>query len=120
MKYKTTKKDFAEFKHECLKWIEYFGLIDWEVIIEHSSEVEDTRGSCHWHETGRTATIVLERTWKHLPEKNEIKKVAFHEVCELMLARARNMSAIYCSQSIIDEVMHEVIRRLENSVFLEA
>ena len=52
MTYKTTKKDFAEFKKECCKWIEYFGISDYEIHYYH----EDAEGNQGRRRTASTRT----------------------------------------------------------------
>lgn len=115
---KTTKQHFELFKKECQKWIEFFGLKDWDVWCVHEN-VEGNLGSIVYDLLDKQATINLATDWGMTkPTTLEIRKTAFHEVCELLLARL----GIYGKARFIKEVdfteaTHDIIRRLENSVF---
>jgi hypothetical protein len=53
------------------------------------------------------------------PGEAGIRLVAFHEVCELLLARMLICAtARYVSRDEIEEAKHEIIRTLENVLFL--
>jgi len=84
--YKTTKKDFAEFKKEAEYWIKYFGLSDWSIFIEHK-DMNDCRADCMPDIPGKICTIGLAIPWVDKPGKNELKQCAFHEVCETMMCQ---------------------------------
>jgi len=118
MNYKTTKKDFQEFKKECEYWIKYFRISGWEIHFIHSSD-PDGRACCFWDEPGRISTISLNLSWSMTPVKNEIKRTAFHEVCELLLARLQNQAMEIKAKLYVSETAHEIIRVLENSIFIE-
>ena len=117
MPYKTTKKDFEVFKAECRKWVKYFGLLDWDVSYSNYRE-DGCRGSCSADFGGRLCTINLAKKWDYKPKKSELKRIAFHEVCELITAPlciwAENR---FSTQTAIDSANHYIIRILENTVF---
>lgn len=115
--YKTTKKDFEEFKKECEYWIEYFYLRDWEVIYQHVKI--DSRAEIRYSMASRITNLKLAIEWSDAPYKNEIKKVAFHEVCELLLAPLTDIVQNSAAMDINDRMVHMVIRRLENTIFKE-
>lgn len=118
---KTSKKDFLLFQKECLKWINIFGLksyevwFKWEMLNENRAELSDIST------VDRIATIKLAKDFgaNNTFDKNEIRRVAFHEVMELFL------TPYYCAaqqrwgliQADIDEINHNIIRTLENVVF---
>jgi len=119
---KTTKKDFDVFKAECQKWIDYFGLKDWEIhyILDDDDE---NLGSCTANIGSMHATVRFAKEWDevfpHTPY--EIKKTAFHEIiegvffCQLRIfAESRAFD-----QAIFDSEMHKVVHALENSLFDE-
>ena len=117
---KTSKKDFALFKKECQKWIEFFGIKSFEVLFDHSDYLQNNKASCTSHSVNRWATLRLNITWDdywELTEKN-IKRCAFHEVGELLLAPLVNCAeSRYVSENELEEQTHIVIRTLENVVF---
>ena len=117
--YKTTEKDFTMFQKECGKWIDYFGLKDWEIKFTHE-ELGGNRASCWSDYPGKLSTIDLNREWESNPQKNEIKFVAFHEVAELLIAPLRTMAyARYVTEDEVSVANHYIIRTLENSIFKE-
>lgn len=117
-KYKTTKKDFNEFKAECEKWIEYFGLKDWEIYI-YRKDME-ARADVLFNMSSRMANICLSNETSHTPDKYEIRRCGFHEVCELLLAPLSDVSQEYISRTEHDRRIHNIIRRLENTIFEES
>jgi len=118
MTYKTNKKDFLEFKKEAEYWLEYFGLSDWEVRYS-SKELEVSRGDCSVNIIGKTCNIRLSSKWEYEPARNEVKKCAFHEVCELLLCQLGVLATWGHSNDIVTEQLHYVIRTLENTIFKE-
>ncbi len=118
MGYKTTKKHFEIFKKECAKWIEFFGLKDWEIGYHHQED-DDTLASLKYDLSGGWATIYLATEWERKePTILEVKECAFHEVCELLLARIRTLAMYrFTTRDEIEEATHGIIRRMENSVF---
>ena len=59
---KTTKKDFEVFKKECEKWVNFFGLIDYEWVYYHEKDVQArARFDCNW--AGRIFSITLSTEW---------------------------------------------------------
>jgi hypothetical protein len=119
MRYKLTKKDFTEFQTECERWVDYFGMKDWEVCFDREDE-ECARASCLADYTGKIAMICLTNEWHNPPQKNEIKKVAFHEVVELLLAPLRAVAvARFATEDEIEVADHYIVRVLENTIFKE-
>lgn len=119
---KITKKQFELFKKEALKWLEYFGLKSWSVYFEQK-KIEGCRALCTFNCVGGIATISLGTSWN---EQNKIfvtdeiiKRTAFHEVCELFLARLNDMvSQRYnLNEGDVEEEIHRIIRVLENTVW---
>lgn len=124
-KNKTTKQQFKVFKDECKKWIERFGLKGWRVEYCHEETDSNDRANITYYTSGRSAVINLSAVWG----KNRtasisdsiIKQAAFHEVCELLLARLEMMAKeeIGNSKYAIEEEVHNLIRILENTVWKE-
>jgi len=114
---KTTKRQFEIFKKECDKWVGRFGLTGWEIVYKHEHITGDecSLGQNAWHCDGRWSVITLEKDWESELNDEKVKRVAFHEACELLFARTRKLA---CSRNMdedeLDEEMHNVIRILEN------
>jgi len=117
MSYKTTKKDFESFRSECEAWVEYFGLKDWEITYSQEDS-NDSRASCGANYTGKIATIALTNEWDYKPEILEIRRVAFHEVGELLTAPLCIIAeSRYVTQDQVAIANHYIIRVLENTLF---
>lgn len=119
---KTTKAQFELFQKECQKWLDFFGVKGWHVVYRHQ-KIEGCRGECSYKLTGRVATISLSthfEEWKPV-SNDDIRKTAFHEVCELMLSRINLMALnrIANHEDAANEEIHNIIRTLENTVFKE-
>ena len=115
MNYKTSKKDYKLFKTYCKKWIDFWGLYEWETNYVHYAN-EDARASIWWEMTGMIATIGLGKVWAD-PEPYELSKVAFHEVCEIMLCPVTQLALDEYAKRKVDNRIHTIIRRLENIIF---
>jgi len=122
MNYKINKKQFKMFEKECSKWIKYFGLLDWEVNIREEKRKVNylAQTSVSFH--NRIATIKVVKDWRQFETTNkEIKKTAFHEICEVMFYNVRYLAeARFLTESEIDPEIHKLIRILENTVFEES
>ncbi|MFA6091033.1 MAG: hypothetical protein WC774_04650 [Candidatus Gracilibacteria bacterium] len=118
-------KNIELFKKYVKFYIEYFGLIGYELDIE-SQIKPDVRASCYWHELkdhneggGQIATISYSESWIGYETKEGIKKTAFHEVMELFLAKLRDFSKntkFIIPDFIVDDEVHRIIRIMENKI----
>ncbi len=118
--YKTTKKDFAEFKKECEYWIDYFGLKSYEWDIRHEvTHTESARAEYRLQYAGRYVCVRLNKTWDVVKEKNEIKFCAFHEICHIMICGLAEMSYTTFSDIKVETEEHKIIAILENTIFKE-
>ena len=119
---KTTKRQFELFKKECQKWIKFFGLSEWDVY--HSYEHMDNAATCASKNMDSLAVFALTTDLGKdiLPEfgtDRNIRKMAFHEVCELMFARYDLLATrrFDVTEEMLTQERHQIIARLENSVF---
>lgn len=117
--YDLTEEDFQIFKAECKKWLDFFGITEWE--ISYSFEYLESRAESRIHWRGKQCTFCLTT---HSPkwDKFDARKSAFHEVCELLLTEmeftALDEEIPYKERKgLTESARHGVIRRLENSVF---
>ncbi len=114
----TTKKDFEIFKEECEKWLDYFGLKDWNCYYYHEKLDKDdaqTIGSIN----DKQAVIKLNTEWSEKDDGYELKKTAFHEVIEVLLIKLRCMAegTYPANEYTIDEECHSIIYRLTHTIF---
>jgi len=116
MAYKTTKKDFEIFKKEAEKWLEYFGLKDWEWYWDHA-DISDSTARCQFNCTQKTLLFLLNTKPDHKPD---LKLSAFHEVCEALLAPLTDIAFETYSSNTVTAASHCIIHRLENTIFKES
>ena len=113
--YKTSKRHFKLFCDEVKKFIDIFGLVGWEVYFEHEQYLSNAQAVCITDQQGRTCTMALATEWVALkPTDLEVRRAAFHEVCELLLSRLNTFAKHrFVRESQIDEESHNLIRILE-------
>lgn len=121
---KTTKRHYELFKQECLKWINIFGMSDWEVYFCHKKVAADQKKEgilayCSLDNVSRYATFYLHKDWEDdIVTDKEIKKTAFHEVMELLLGQINCLaSERFVTEKQIEEAVHSIIRTFENVVY---
>ena len=119
--YKTTKRHFKVFCDEARKFMDMFGLAGWEVYFEHKKYLSNAVAVCVSNQQGRTCTMSLSTEWVELkPTDAEVRKAAFHEVCELLLSRLTGFAKDrFVRESQIDEESHNIIRTLERVLWQE-
>lgn len=119
--YKTTPEDFKIFQEEVAYWQKRLGLLDWHIYTRHKL-MRENQGYCYAHLQGRAATIYLStvlHNYDEPPGAEGIRQIAFHEVCEVLLVRMMICAqARYVTRDEIEEAKHEIIRTLENVLFL--
>ena len=115
---KTTKEHFKLFQAECEKWLSFFGLYEWSVRYAHRNN-NGCYAMCECDHEGKVCVFSLSTSFL-VPEYGiikQIKKSAFHEVCELLLSKMRLLAD---SRSIqpheVTEEIHRLIRIFENTI----
>lgn len=116
-----TEQDFALFKTEAQKWIDSFGLKDWEIYFSFE-RLENSKAECVVNWTGKACMLKLGKFPRFDMSQEDVKRAAFHEVCELLLTdmefTALNDDILLETRKSMTEVArHAVIRRLENYMF---
>ena len=116
------------FKDSIKKYIDYFGLWEWEYHIKES-EIPNYRARTSYYDieenpegSGYIVTFFYNVAWLKDKETNkeEIDKVAFHEVLELLFCKLRDWSEnnnFHITKYQVDEEVHRIIRRLENKIW---
>jgi len=121
---KITLKQFELFKKEAQRWLDYFGMKEWQVYFEQK-ELKGSRAQCAFDCVGRIATLSLGTSWSEINKifvtDENIKRTAFHEVCELVLAPLSSMvfQRFNLAEENVEEEIHRIIRTFENSLWKE-
>ncbi|MGL5474008.1 MAG: hypothetical protein ACRDBZ_05235 [Citrobacter braakii] len=120
--YETTPEHFALFKSEAQRFIDLFGLLDWQTDFEHQL-LDDARANCRFWRQGKQAVLTLSTEWSKYDtlDDERVRRSAFHEVCELMLADIYGAATDVdmtgrLREERLERATHAVIRRLENVV----
>lgn len=116
--FKTTETDFEIFKKSVIFWMSYFGLKSYEPIFRHDDRHHGTLATLEAETGSRNAVFTLKVKWPFPATTSEIKKCAFHETCELLLHELREAIDARVPRRDTDDLVHTVIRQLENSVFV--
>jgi len=120
--YKTTEAHFKLFKAECKRWIEKFGLTDWEIHFEHGGLDEGDVARCTRNVNSRIAKLSLCEEWPEGamdPLNNDtVAAAAFEETCHVLLYGLSSCAyARFIMEHEIEEAEHALIRRLEHAVW---
>ena len=116
----TTPEQFDLFCSECNKWIDEYGLYDWEILFAHTELDNHVQASIEWDYSARLVTFSL-NTDVSIEETTDdsIIKSAHHEVLELLLVDLEVMCSAYNRNEqeklqFITSTRHSVIHRLMN------
>jgi hypothetical protein len=113
---KLTKKYLKFYEEEVRKWVEIFGLTEWELFFKFADFSKDNRFAevKHFYQS-KQAYFYLTKEIDFSSERieKEIKDAALHEVLHLLLARLSVLAADR-SWSEVDwnSAEHEVINRI--------
>jgi len=116
---KLTKKQILEnvkvFTKHVKKWSEYFGLVNWEIVI-FGDDMPDSRGCANYIIGGKVVSIFYDIGWLEHPETTvfDLSKTAFHECGEIYMSKIRTILKRDSGEAVADELTHHVIRLLEN------
>jgi len=116
---KTTEKDFQIFKKKAVYWIEKLGLKNWRVVYEHSLVRDEGVAHNYSYLPGMVCTLTLSTEYDADDySEYSIRRSAFHEVIELLLARLCICGkSRFVTADELEESRHEIIRVLENVMF---
>ncbi len=111
---KTSDKHFRLFKHECEKWVNRFELHEWTVSYEWKP-LQGADAEYNASYQGRCVVIALSKEIEPFEKtmEDEIREVAFHEICELMLYPLRSQIVWRnFDAGEMESATHAVIHRL--------
>jgi hypothetical protein len=120
---KTTKKDFDLFCDEATKWLGRFGLLDWDIYFKHTALGEDQRATANWSLGACSGVLSLNTNWTmdgaaDTKNEEEICKIAFHEVCHVLLARFQSLAECrFIGDHEIDIEVHRLISVFQHVIW---
>lgn len=122
----TKEQKVKFFKNEILRFVKYFGLLDYEIFFNEQDNENNFATSYFWYydsENGDAQNVEIKysKSWinKKLTKK-EISKIAFHETMEILLFRLYSLARsrdIVVTNKQVDIENHRIIRILENTIF---
>jgi hypothetical protein len=112
---KVTKTQFNLFCSEFRRWVEKFGLHEWELRF-FLEDIGSNLASINADYLGRICKISFTKEWNDLMvlDDTQIKECAKHEAIELLTDDMGTMA--YCRFVTLDEIQaarHTLVRRLE-------
>ncbi len=115
---KVTKTQFNLFCSEFKRYVEKFGLLEWELrfFLEDIGKVLSQILPDH---LGRICKVSFTENWVDLLPLTDaqIKETAKHEAIELLIADPYTMAVCrFVTDSEIETVMHTLVRRLEKLI----
>lgn len=117
--YKTTPEDFEVFCTSVRCYLNLFGLKSWEVVFDHSDKHIENRATCESEIGPRHVKFTLTKSkWPYKPSLAEIKLLGFHECCELLLAEIVHFAESRRPEGDLNNIVHNLIHTLENSLFV--
>jgi hypothetical protein len=114
------------FEEQVMFWQQTLGLTDVEINLapKHPEADTDARASWYGDIDGRIISIFYSLSWLREDDgyiapvtDREIDKVAFHEVFECQFFRIHEALLRSVSDRLSNELMHEIVRRAENTIF---
>ena len=112
--------DFALFKSECLRWIEFFGLTSWKIDFVHEKLRNEAFAECRVDGIcDRYCVLALNAEISdHDRSYFDPAKTAFHEVLELLLWPLESCGRDrFVNPDDFVRERHALIRTLENTVY---
>ena len=119
-KVKTTKADYELFEKEVKRWIDFWGLTEWDVSFNHENpRLKDVDAGTRYSYADKWVVFGLtDEIHDYEYSKDFVKKCAFHEAAELLIAELVSLCQMRTvTDDDIVRAAHCVIMRLQNRVF---
>lgn len=127
MKKREINNLFKEFRRYCNIFLNYFGVKEYEIFY-CLTELEENRAQVDADYVGKNCTISFDKNYlnqwyiEKISDEDlneEIKRVAFHEILELLLYYHWYLLEKFYSKEVVQEAAHRVIGVLEDTLFNE-
>lgn len=117
-KYELNNTDYKIFKEEILFWQNYYGLKTYE-IATFFENIGNFRAEATTDHESMISVVILNKKWDAtIPDDYNIRKAAYHEICEIMLSKLVEIARSRTTTSEqIEQVTHEIIKIMENTHF---
>lgn len=112
------KKDKIKyFVKKTYQYQKQLGLLGYEIhIFKHKSK--KGRAYCSCEKKSMIASISYNVNWIKKPiNKKQINRVAFHEICEILLFDIKETLNLHLSINKANKYVHQIIRAIENIHF---
>jgi len=107
---KVTKAKFEEFKVECQKWLDRFGLLDY-VVFYKQAKLDDRDATVSINYQGKVCDITCST---EIEDETDIRGVAIHEVVHILLGEMSGLGCSrFCSLRELDRAEERVAMVLE-------
>lgn len=100
-------------------YVKYFqtqlGIFNYKIYVKPKKM--ESRGQLSADIKGKIASIFYDPEWLTEASNEDMRTTAFHEVMELSLYELRLMALYTYSENKVAKVVHEIIRRAENTFY---
>lgn len=110
---KTTQRDFEVFKAEVSKLLKKYHVIDWRIRFS-MEEMPDNNAECCTRVIYKTCLFRI-NTNIYLYSDEEIRQIALHEVCHLLIADISDLAYIpFKTEDQVEQATETVAHRIGN------
>jgi len=108
------------FTERVFYWQRTLGFLEVQVTVSWQNK-EGVRASWYDNISGGAISIWYSKDWIKNPTVflEDIDRTAFHEVYESQFYKMRHYLQERLSEEFIEELMHNITRRAENTIFLK-
>lgn len=114
---KLNDNKIKEFINSTNKYLDFFGIKNWEITFDHKCNDTSSCAELHWNLEAKQAIFQIAKEMSKYDYHN-IDKTAFHEVLELLLADLASLVwNRIVTEEMVSEAKHEIIHTLENTLY---
>ena len=115
---KTSPQDYHTFEGAVLDEIEAWGLTEWDVRFDHEPREGQDAWCGYEYEQKQVCFGLTDDISDSEYSEKFLKKLAFHEVCELLISELITLARMRTiSSEDLTRAAHCVIMRLQNRIF---
>lgn len=110
---KTTKTHFSDFQRWVSYYLDRYGLNDWTVYFRHE-DIGDGVAQCRRGIISRGVTFSLNTKPNIDNAELDLKRIARHEVCHLLISEVSDLVGSFCSEDELKRADEALVARLTN------